>query len=149
MSPLPIAGVSLFVGFLRILLAAGAQSIAQVSARLKYRRDVPHALTHLRFSFFSFFSPMQPIAAQTSKENRRQRFKGAGECQQQHRQPKEIQIEIDEKNHQKINEEIFFFLVFFFLLFVVLFLVFFFLLFVVVLLFLVAVASGAAGESVV
>jgi Flp pilus assembly protein TadB len=96
---------------------------------------------------------MQPIAAQTSKKNRRQRFKGAGECQQQHRQPKEIQIEIDEKNHQKINEEIFFFffLVFFFLLFVVLFVVVLFVvvLFVVVLLFLVAVASGAAGESVV
>jgi len=92
---------------------------------------------------------MQPIAAQTSKKNRRQRFKGAGECQQQHRQPKKIQIEIDEKNHQKINEEIFFFfffLVFFFLLF---FFLLFVVLFVVVLLFLVAVASGAAGESVV
>ena len=93
---------------------------------------------------------MQPIAAKTSKKNRRQRFKGAGECQQQHRQPKKIQIEIDEKNHQKINEEIFFFLVFFFLVFFFLFVVVLFVvLFVVVLLFLVAVASGAAGESVV
>jgi hypothetical protein len=37
-SPLPTLGVSLFVGFLRIRLAAGARSIAQVSARLKYKR---------------------------------------------------------------------------------------------------------------
>ena len=90
---------------------------------------------------------MQPIAAQTSKEISGQRSKGARECQQQHlrRQSKKIEIQIEEKNHQKINKEIFFFR---FLLFVVLFVVLLLLLFVVVLL-LFAVASGAAGESVV
>ena len=87
---------------------------------------------------------MQPIAAQTSKEISGQRSKGARECQQQHlrRQSKKIEIQIEEKNHQKINEEIFFFRFLLFL-FVVLFVLF------VVLLLLFAVASGAAGESVV
>ena len=89
---------------------------------------------------------MQPIAAQTSKEISGQRSKGARKCQQQHlrRQSKKIEIQIEEKNHQKINKEIFFFR---FLLFVVLFVVL--LLLFVILLLLFAVASGAAGESVV